>query len=512
MLVDRTGRVWAMQPDEMMIVESMAAREAQAAGAAPQAMLAGARRLDGSAFATVVDGVAVVPARGLLMRQASAFFCSYEEIERDLGLAVAHPEVRAIVLDIDSPGGLAAGVGDLAATLRRVGREKPVSAFVGGLAASAAYWIAAAAGQVTLGSGAVVGSVGAIIEYVDIEPILVRMGARIVRVVAEQSPNKRLDRDSEAGRAELQALVDAVCTEFIDGVALGRGRPAAEILERFGGGVVFAADEALARGMADRRGTLAALIAELAGHPDTGLRNCVASTSVAEYTKPAMLFSAGVHDGGGRSVTVEEMTARLDGMQARIVELTKTADAAKAAQKATEEALATLVNSAEDAGVDVKDGRIVKRAEPEYVEIDGERVVKSAVPAPVLRAIEKQAEEIARMKAQAEEVALAKRGDTELPHLAGTGLAKGRLLAAIGADTAMLQSLKAADAAMAKAYDEVGTASPEEGSPAYQLDALAKAHAHAQGMTYEAAYAAVTRAGQGASLLAEIRNAAGREG
>lgn len=247
-------------------------------------------------------------------------------------------------------------------------------------------------------------------------------------------------------------------------------------------------------------------------HANIVLCKRVAAMPIAEYTKPAMLFSAGAHDGGGRSVTVEEMTARLDGMQARIVELTKTVDAAKAAQKATEEALATLVNSAEDAGVDVKDGRIVKRAEPEYVEIDGERVVKSAVPAPVLRAIEKQAEEIARMKAQAEEVVLAKRGDTELPHLAGTGLAKGRLLAAIGADTAMLQSLKAADAAMAKAYDEVGTASPEEGSPAYQLDALAKAHAHAQGMTYEAAYAAVTRAGQGASLLAEIRNVVGREG
>jgi hypothetical protein len=45
-----------------------------------------------------------------------------------------------------------------------------------------------------------------------------------------------------------------------------------------------------------------------------------------------------------------------------------------------------LSKSAEEAGLDVEDGKIVKRADPEYVEIDGEKVEKSAIPAPVLRA------------------------------------------------------------------------------------------------------------------------------
>jgi hypothetical protein len=229
----------------------------------------------------------------------------------------------------------------------------------------------------------------------------------------------------------------------------------------------------------------------------------VASESHSGYTNPVNPKTEG--DG---SVTVEELTKKLEGFQTQVADLTKAAADATAAKDAAEAALAALTKSADEAGVDVKDGKIVKRADPEFVEIDGEKVEKALVPAPILKAIEKQAAEIAKMQAKAEEVELAKRGDAELPNLAGTSLAKGRLLKAVEGDAELLKALKAADAAMASAYTEKGTAALDENSPEAKLEALAKAHAAAQNVSYYTAYAEVTKSGAGADLLAQMRNTA----
>jgi hypothetical protein len=212
---------------------------------------------------------------------------------------------------------------------------------------------------------------------------------------------------------------------------------------------------------------------------------------------------------GEGQVTVEELTKKLEALQAQVTDLTKNAEDATTAQKAAEDAAAALIKSAKDAGLDVEDGKIVKRADPDYVEIDGEKVEKSLVPAPVLRAIEKQNAAIAKMQKEAEEVALAKRGETELPNIAGTPLAKGKLLAAVEGDAEVLKALKAANAALAKAFTETGHGDVhDESSSSFKLDALAKAHASAQNVTFEVAYAEVTKAGVGAELLSKMRSEA----
>lgn len=259
MLVDQSARIWAMRRDEMMISTAMQERAAAREGNAPVAMMGG-EIIEGSDFARIVDRVAIVPVRGMLMRQFSVWFWSYEEIARDIGLAQLHPGVDRIVMDFDSPGGLIAGLADCAQAIHDSG-PKPVDAFVGGMAASAAYHLAAACGRITLGSGAMVGSIGVVIEYVDIEPMLKEMGARVIRIVAEQSPNKRLDPEGPEGRAELQALVNASGAEFVADVARFRGVSKTDVMAGFGQGLVFDGGEAIARGMADARGTLDAIIA-----------------------------------------------------------------------------------------------------------------------------------------------------------------------------------------------------------------------------------------------------------
>jgi len=314
MLVDRSGRVWAMRGDTHGITEAVdlrkqvqSAREAH--GEDGVAAILRGDRLEGSDFARVVDGVAVVPVRGALMRSFSFWFWSYEEIQRDVALALADASVSAVLLEIDSPGGLVAGCDDLAAWLRGMaqGGTKPIEAFVGGAAASAAYYVASAASRIGMGSGSMAGSIGTVIEYVDVEPMFEAAGARIVRVVAEQSPNKRLDPESETGRAELQALVDAGGAEFVAAVAAGRGVSEAEVMERFGQGLVFDAGEAIARGMADTRTTLEEMIAELAGRdPTFGAAPAAAGTEETPMDW-ATLTAAALRE--HRADLVEELTA-----------------------------------------------------------------------------------------------------------------------------------------------------------------------------------------------------------
>ena len=211
---------------------------------------------------------------------------------------------------------------------------------------------------------------------------------------------------------------------------------------------------------------------------------------------------------GDGSVTVEELTKKLEDLQSQVTDLTEKANMAEDEKKKAEEMAANMKKAAEEAGFIVEGDTITKAADPEYVEIDGEKVEKSLVPAPVLKAIEKQAEAIAKMEKAAQEVELAKAGATELPNLAGTDLAKGKLLAAVAGDEELLKGLKAADAAMASQYVEKGTAEVDEASPTHKLNELAKAHASAQNVSFETAYAEVTKAGPGAALLAELRTTA----
>jgi TolA-binding protein len=218
--------------------------------------------------------------------------------------------------------------------------------------------------------------------------------------------------------------------------------------------------------------------------------------------------NTGLTEKGDGSVTVEELTKKLEDLQSQVTDLTEKANMAEDEKKKAEEMAANMKKAAEDAGFVVEGDTITKAADPEYVEIDGEKVEKSLVPAPVLKAIEKQAEAIAKMEKAAKEVELAKSGATELPNLAGTDLAKGKLLAAVAGDEELLKGLKAADAAMASQYVEKGTAETDEASPTHKLNELAKAHASAQNVSFETAYAEVTKAGPGADLLAELRTTA----
>jgi hypothetical protein len=205
---------------------------------------------------------------------------------------------------------------------------------------------------------------------------------------------------------------------------------------------------------------------------------------------------------GGHEMDPQELAEKLEALEGQVDDLTKRAEAAEAEK-------ADLEKAADEAGFDIEEGKLTKRADPEYVEIEGEKFEKSAIPATILKALEAKETELAKAKAEQEEVALSKRGAEELPHLAGTDLAKGKLLAAVEGDEDVLKALKAADAALKKQMEEIG-ANPlnDEASATFRLNKMANDYAKENNVSFEVGFAEVTKAGEGRELMAEARSEA----
>lgn len=261
---------WAIRAEEvaasLQVVSTI--RRASGVSGAERAVMAQstprAESLAPGSYATRIGNVAIVPVFGPLVARFSFAYWSYEEIVRDLRLAASAPGIDAILMEIDSPGGMVSGVDSVPAEVARIRESMPVHAHVRGLGASAAYWVASAAERVTADRTSLVGSVGALIHYVDLEGILSKLGANIVNVVASQSPNKRLDPSSDAGQAELQAIVDDGAEMFIEALAQNRGVDRQAILDGYGQGLVFTARDALSRSMIDGIETMDSVLAGLA--------------------------------------------------------------------------------------------------------------------------------------------------------------------------------------------------------------------------------------------------------
>lgn len=224
------------------------------------------RRLAGSERTTVRDGVAVVPVLGPLFRRANLFTeisgaTSFDTLATDLRAALEDPQVRHIVLDIDSPGGQANGVSELAQQIRAANQVKPVTAYVGGSGASGGYWLAAAAGRIVAADTAFLGSIGVRMTVVSRDPA---KGERHYEFVSAVSPFKNSDPESAEGRSKIQTIADDLAEVFVQAVADYRGVGRDQVLADFGQGDVLIASRALAAGMIDGVGTFEGLMTQIA--------------------------------------------------------------------------------------------------------------------------------------------------------------------------------------------------------------------------------------------------------
>lgn len=254
------GQPWAMP---LANVEELVAI-AERTNEAPEAVAAKlGRKLDNARTVEVRDGVACIPVRGVIARYANLFTeisgaTSVEILAKDFRTALDDPSVRGIVMDIDSPGGQAAGIGELAAMFRAGCDRKPVHAYVGNMAGSAAYWLAAGCETITCDPAAMLGSIGVV--WPMRKPSEDRSAKDQIVFKSSQSPNKQANPETESGRDQWQSIVDATAQVFIDSVADYRKTTPEKVISDFGGGGLKVGRAAIDAGMADTIGCLESLI------------------------------------------------------------------------------------------------------------------------------------------------------------------------------------------------------------------------------------------------------------
>lgn len=224
--------------------------------------------LENTRTVDIRDGVAIVPITGPIFRYANIFTeisgaTSTEILARDIRAAIENPAVRAIVLEINSPGGVAAGINELADMIYEARDRKRVIAYGDGTVASAAYWLASAADEIVVDATAVGGSIGARMTIVDVSGRDAKAGVRTYDIVSSQSPDKALDVTQDAGRAKIQKIVDDLAHVFVQAVARNRGVDAATVLANYGQGGLKVGVDLVESGMADRLGSLDEVVAEV---------------------------------------------------------------------------------------------------------------------------------------------------------------------------------------------------------------------------------------------------------
>ncbi|MED5147431.1 S49 family peptidase [Pseudomonas aeruginosa] len=254
---------WLMLPEYLENLLAIAERMGD-----PQALVTReGERLNKARTVTVRNGVAIVPVTGPIFRYANLFTeisgaTSTQVLATDIQRALDDPAVRSIVLNIDSPGGVASGINELAELVYEGRKRKRIVTYAGGYLASAAYWIGSAAEEIVIDETAMAGSIGVIVEAVA-QPDGPDKPKRY-QVVSRNAPNKRPDVTTEEGRKKIGETVDALAEVFENKVARNLGVAAERIPEMgdYGGLLVGAA--AVKAGLAHRLGSLEALITELA--------------------------------------------------------------------------------------------------------------------------------------------------------------------------------------------------------------------------------------------------------
>lgn len=262
--------VWAILPDKLQTIISLLEFR-RAGGVLTDAEIAERIGAVSRPALRASGAVAVIPIFGTIAHHAGMMIessggVSTESIASRFRAAMADPQVGAVLLHIDSPGGSAAGVPELAAEIHAARGPKPIVAQADSMAASAAYWIGTAADELVVTPSGLVGSIGVISGHQDISEALAKEGVRTTLITAgkhkgEGNPYAPL---SDEDRAAIQERVDDYYNLFVRAVAKHRGVSVESVRSGYGEGRVVTAKRAVDLGMADRVATIDETIARLA--------------------------------------------------------------------------------------------------------------------------------------------------------------------------------------------------------------------------------------------------------
>ncbi len=193
------------------------------------------------------------------------------KIVKDLRRYRKNPDIKAILIRIDSPGGAVAPSQEIYDELIEIQNEgvKKVVSSMGSVAASGGYYIASATDLIVANPGTLTGSIGVIMELTNVEGLLQKIGVEGIIIKSGKnkdvgSPFRKMKKEE---RELLQNVLDDVHAQFIEAVAQGRSLDI-ETVRKLADGRIFTGRQAKAVGLVDELGSLQAaieILADMAG-------------------------------------------------------------------------------------------------------------------------------------------------------------------------------------------------------------------------------------------------------
>lgn len=340
---------------------------------------------------SVEKGVAVIAINGAIMRTAGSTWgvswSGQAEVKNSIECALQDKSVNALLLSIDSPGGIVSGTKELADYISG-NHAKPIYAYVNGCCASAAFWLASATNRIFAPLTASVGNIGVIYVHTEYSKLYEDIGIKRTCISAGAwksvgSPDFPLP---EEHRASIQKMMNDLHDIFKDGVStrlnLDRNNATA-----WGDGQIFLAREAHSLGLVHQ------IVADRDGAIDQINKEIFMDRNELAQKHPELLaqIEAAARQGWCQSSAVDEAVAKTrDSYNALVSMVAGTEVAAKVAGLAASgltpeqvQALTPLLSEAKAAGA-------ASPAPPANQEADSRQAILNALhaatPAPLASA------------------------------------------------------------------------------------------------------------------------------
>lgn len=211
-------------------------------------------------------GIGLVEVKGMIVDSSEPI--------RQLRHFAKKDSVKAVVLRIDSPGGVVGPSQEIYEEVRKLAAKKKVVVSMGSLAASGGYYIAAPASVIYANPGTITASIGVLIKFSNLEGLFGKLGVSSTTIKTGTfkdagAPDRSL---SPEDRAMFQSLIDSTHEQFVKAVAEGRKLPVDEV-RRIADGRVLSGEQAKALKLVDKLGNLpdaveeAGRLAGISGEP-----------------------------------------------------------------------------------------------------------------------------------------------------------------------------------------------------------------------------------------------------
>ncbi|MDD2853258.1 MAG: signal peptide peptidase SppA [Desulfuromonadaceae bacterium] len=224
------------------------------------------------------DGATPMSKEGVGLIEVKGMILDSKETIRQLRYFLKQDAVRAVVLRVDSPGGIVAPSQEIYAEVKKFAAKKKIIVSMGSLAASGGYYISAPATTIYANPGTITASIGVILKLSNIETLMDKIGIKSYTLKTGKykdsgSPVRELSAED---RAMLQSVIDNTHEQFVRAVAEGRKLPIDDV-RKIADGRILSGEQAKEHKLVDRLGTLqdaieeAGRIAGIAGEPELQL-------------------------------------------------------------------------------------------------------------------------------------------------------------------------------------------------------------------------------------------------